>query len=541
MSKSTYMRFLNRQFATPQSEPIPDAGQVANSAGGYSFQLNPYEQLQRFLILGSEGGTYYSKEQELTRHNAKNVLDLIQQDGASVVKMVQEISNEGRAPKNTPAIFTLALATCADDLATRQLALEALPSVCRTGSHLFEFVGYVNGLRGWGRNLKRGVAKWYTEQPLEQMVYQAVKYRQREGWSHADVLRLAHVKPRSIAQDSVFGWITKEVTPDWATAPHPPDDRALRLIWGFQQAQTAQTVQQVVSLIDEYDLTREMLPTSFLNEAVVWEHLLNKMPMTAMIRNLGNMSKAGLLQPLSGSEAMVVERLSDEKRLRKARVHPLSVLSALRVYAKGHGLRGQGKWTPSNLVLEALETAFQLAFKTVEPTKKRTLLALDVSGSMSTGMIAGIEGLTPREGSAAMAMVTAHTEPYHHFIGFGHELVPLKITSKMDLLRVTKTIEALPMGGTDCALPMIYARKKRIDVDTFIVYTDSETWYGDIHPVQALQEYRQASGIPARLIVVGMTATPFSIADPRDRGMLDVVGFDSAAPSVMSLFSKGAI
>lgn len=541
MSKLPYIRFLKQQVVTPQSEPIPDAGQVANSAGGYSFPINPYEQLRRFLILGSEGGTYYIKEQELTRQHAQNVIALIERDGAGVVKMVQEISNDGRAPKNTPAIFALALATCADELATRQLALDALPSVCRTGTHLFEFVGYVNSLRGWGRNLKRGVAKWYTEQPLEQMVYQAVKYRQREGWSHADVLRLAHVKPRSIAQDSVFGWITKEVTPDWVNAPHPPDDRALQLIWGFQQAQTAQTVQQVVSLIDEYDLTREMIPTQFLNETVVWEHLLSKMPVTAMIRNLGNMSKVGLLQPLSQSESVVVERLTDEKRLRKARVHPLSVLSALRVYAKGYSLRGQSKWTPSSLVTDALETAFQLAFQTVEPTKKRTLLALDVSASMSIGSIAGIDGITPREGSAAMAMVAARIEPQHHFVGFGHELVPLKITSKMDLSQVMKTIEALPMGGTDCALPMIYAREKRMDVDTFIIYTDNETWYGNIHPVQALQEYRQARGIAARLIVVGMTGNSFSIADPRDGGMLDVVGFDSAAPNVMSLFSKGAI
>lgn len=72
-----------------------------------------------------------------------------------------------------------------------------------------------------------------------------------------------------------------------------------------------------------------------------------------------------------------------------------------------------------------------------------------------------------------------------------------------------------------------------------MVYTDNETWAGNVHPYQALKDYRQASGRPAKLIVVGMTATGFTIADPRDAGMLDLVGFDTAAPAVMADFARG--
>jgi hypothetical protein len=61
-------------------------------------------------------------------------------------------------------------------------------------------------------------------------------------------------------------------------------------------------------------------------------------------------------------------------------------------------------------------------------------------------------------------------------------------------------------------------------VDTFVVYIDHETWAGDVPPAQALRAYRDARGIPAKLIVVGMTSTGFSIADPNDAGMRDVVG-----------------
>lgn len=93
------------------------------------------------------------------------------------------------------------------------------------------------------------------------------------------------------------------------------------------------------------------------------------------------------------------------------------------------------------------------------------------------------------------------------------------------------------MGGTDCALPMLYAAARKLEVDVFHIYTDNETWAGGIHPFQALRQYREQTGIPAKLVIVAMTSTGFSIADPNDAGMLDVAGFDSAAPAVIADFA----
>jgi 60 kDa SS-A/Ro ribonucleoprotein len=102
---------------------------------------------------------------------------------------------------------------------------------------------------------------------------------------------------------------------------------------------------------------------------------------------------------------------------------------------------------------------------------------------------------------------------------------------------VLRATSALPFGGTDCALPMLEATKHRWPVDLFVVYTDSETWAGQVHPAQALRQYRERMGILAKLVVVGMASNGFSIADPNDAGMLDVVGFDTAAPQVLADFA----
>jgi len=85
-------------------------------------------------------------------------------------------------------------------------------------------------------------------------------------------------------------------------------------------------------------------------------------------------------------------------------------------------------------------------------------------------------------------------------------------------------------------LPMVEATNKRWPVDLFVVLTDNETWAGSIHPAEALRHYRQRMGIAAKLVVVAMTANDFTIADPDDAGMLDVVGFDPNTPQVIAEF-----
>jgi 60 kDa SS-A/Ro ribonucleoprotein len=269
----------------------------------------------------------------------------------------------------------------------------------------------------------------------------------------------------------------------------------------------------------------------------VWEALLEHIPITALIRNLGNMTRAGILAPMSAGERRVLDALGDESRILKARVHPIAVLSAMATYARGRGFRGSGEWAANPRVVDALDAAFYTSFGNVKSTGKRWLLALDVSSSMTYPEIAGVPGLTPRSASAAMALLTAKTEPSYMALAFSHQLTQLPLSPRQRLDDVLRMVDGLPFGGTDCALPMLAAHDNGLEVDVFVVYTDSETWAGHVHPAQALRAYREKSGIDAKLIVVGMVANDFSIADPNDRGMLDVVGFDTASPNVMAEFA----
>lgn len=531
------LQSLSNPDKVPQSMPLPASAQVPNSAGGYSFALDNWARLNRFLILGSEGGSYYASEQKLSAENANAVLQCIAADGARVVRTIVEVSRSGRAPKNDPALFALALCASRGSEATRAQALQVLGEVARTGTHLFHFAAFVDGLRGWGRGLRRSVGNWYSKREAKDLAYQAIKYGQRDGWSHRDLLRLSHPKAPSESHQTLFHWITQS-WPGVGEAPHP--DVALQQVWAAERIKSEGNAAVVARLVREYRLPREVVPSAMLNERVVWEALLQEMPMTALIRNLATLTRIGIIAPNSDWAARVAEQVGDRERLRRARVHPLSILSALRTYAQGFGVRGQHTWQPVSQIVDALDGAFYAAFENVQPTGHKYLLGLDVSGSMMVPL-SGIAGLTARDGSAAMALITAATEKEHAFMAFQDKFVPLAISPRQRLDDVVRATSSLPFGGTDCSLPMIWARENKVEVDVFAVYTDSETWAGLIHPTRALQQYRQEMGRAARLIVVGMVSNGFSIADPDDGGMLDVVGFDTAAPALMREFVLGEV
>lgn len=537
---TNYGKHFNTRKTT-QEQKLPGSKQVKNSDGFYVYAVDIWKRLDRFLILGSEGGSFYASEQTLTVDNAENVVACIQEDGVKAVDRIAEISRLGRAPKNDPAIFALAIAAKLGNEETRRAAFQALPVVCRIPTHLFHFADYAEGFGGWGRAQRRAVASWYTDKPSSKLAYHLAKYQQRDGWSNRDLLRLSHAKPATPMQNTLFHWVTQGSL-DLTAAGEEDDLKALRFIGAFEQVKRASSVEEVVGLINEYNLTREMVPTQFLSDRRVWEALLNRMPVGAMVRNLGNMSKHELLVPFSEASKLVVDRLQDGELLRKARMHPLQLLTALKTYESGTGFRGGGGWTPVPKVLEALEKAFYLAFENIEPSGKRHLLCLDTSGSMTFVKMAGMPNLTPRDGSAVMAMVTTRTEPESLFISYSDTASELPFTGSWNLQAVLQRLAKFPAYGTNCAAPIELAIKRGYDVDTIILYTDSETnARGKRQPVVALRDLRQKLGHDVKFIVVGMTSNGFSVADPDDASMLDCVGFSTDTPAVISEFSAGRI
>ena len=232
------------------------------------------------------------------------------------------------------------------------------------------------------------MAGWYTALAPEALAYQATKYVQRNGWSHRDALRLAHPKAADPLRNALYAYLVgKSELPEGAVeAP-----------WAYLHA-----VQRVND------------PATPLSRGVRADHRAPAAARSAAHRTaatgagVGGAARAdaddgddpqpghpharGRARPRSAWTHTVAERLRDQDWLHKARIHPVQVLAALKTYACGHGARGQHSWTPEQRIVDALDAAFYLTFDNVQPTGKRLLLAVDVSGSMGGGASAACPG-----------------------------------------------------------------------------------------------------------------------------------------------------
>jgi 60 kDa SS-A/Ro ribonucleoprotein len=550
-----------------------DEREVENHAGGFVFPIDGWARLDRFLMLGTAGGTYYVGEREFTEENAKVVAACVREDGPRVVARVVEVSTAGRAAKQDYGLFALALAasiqvnppprqvlreqrgsvtvpvlaprTPAEEardadilarrvtsLATRAVAYAAMPLVCRTASTLFQFLSYVRGRRGWSRGLRSAVARWYNARPVGELAYQAVKYQERYGFTHRDLLRLGHPNPGDDpTRDTLYRWaVGKEIE----VVP-------ARIIGDFQAAKVhASDAEPEARKALARELPREALPTEWLTDATVQEALLyggddgRGMPLTALIRNLGNLSKCGLLSAGSDASRYVVDRLTDPAGLRAARVHPLALYLAKKVYGSGASVRGSGTWAPVGAVEDALMAAFEAAIPNVEPTGKAIVLGVDTSGSMGSPVL-GYPDLSAAEVATVMAFVTMKTEPAARLLSFDTRVTEVQIAADTSLERFVTRLPNLG-GGTDCALPMLWAQHVGAQPDAVVTFTDNETWAGDRRVSDALAALRRATSKPVKVVTAAVTATGYDVVDPADPLALGIAGFDASVPSIIADF-----
>ena len=69
---------------------------------------------------------------------------------------------------------------------------------------------------------------------------------------------------------------------------------------------------------------------------------------------------------------------------------------------------------------------------------------------------------------------------YVECMSFQDTFNPLPFTSEWDLMKMVDYIADLDFGPTDCSLPMIWATEEKKEIDVFIVFTDNDTYAGNV-------------------------------------------------------------
>lgn len=535
---------MARDPRSATSKMSPDM--VTGVGGGELFRVDKWDGFTRWLILGSAENTFYVTNENLSVENASIALECLREDYARYINTIRRVATGGLAPKRDQYIFALALVYTHGSNAAKAYARKHYSSICRTGEDNMAFASLltgkkiagtrVNGMRGWGRAMRNTVAQWYLEKSIPSLIYQAIKYRSRHGFSQALMIRLSHPNPgNDKAKSALFDWIVNGNVHQFMY----DDERFAQLI-AYERAQSASR-HELAKLISDEGLPWEAVPNKYLNDPLILSALLEHMPGNAMVRQLPRFTWSGALTQ-GYAKQTILSRLDDESYIHAHRIHPIKLLQALIVYRSGRGMRNM--WYADRQIVDVLEGAFYKSFINVEPTGLNRMIAVDVSGSMGGPPrwpnCLGMDNVSPRAAAAAMALITMKTEPWYYIVGFSTELQRLKVNPNMSLWEVIDVMRYMPMGATNIGAPMAYAAERELPVDLFEIYTDNELNTG-MHPSHTIEVHRQKTGRDSKVATIAMVAYPDTIADPSKPYMMDFVGFDPTTPKMLADFATGRL
>jgi 60 kDa SS-A/Ro ribonucleoprotein len=202
----------------------------------------------------------------------------------------------------------------------------------------------------------------------------------------------------------------------------------------------------------------------------------------------------------------------DRRRIANSKLHPITLLDAFRTYRQGADQ--PRSWMPVPSVVDALNSAFYLAFDNVRSSEKLIYLAVDSSCSMGQAQCIGMPSLSPAMASLALSMIYAKTEP-----------------------RCTVGTFQGPPGITELAIED--ALHRGLTIDAFVVLTDRDKPAENAQG-RALARYRQTTGIATKLTLIAMAAEHCNMTDLNDPLQMSVAGFDASVPEVVAEFIRSS-
>ena len=216
---------------------------------------------------------------------------------------------------------------------------------------LFTMVHEARKERGWGRSLRHTVASWYGDRPVAEVAADILECPEHNGYTHRDLLRLSHPKPKTAAQNALFQWASDGRLGHLATPELLSGE--LRQIYAVERIRTARDEGEVLTLIDHYALTPDMVPIEWKSSGQVWELLVERMDCVELVENLIALADAGTLAPETAITALVVARLVDRRRIRNSGLCVEKLSKVREEYARQRrALR---------VVVQALDAAVEIA------------------------------------------------------------------------------------------------------------------------------------------------------------------------------------
>jgi 60 kDa SS-A/Ro ribonucleoprotein len=432
--------------STRAAIPVAD---TKNDAGGRAYQLKPKEALAQLVLTGTFNGTFYA--------TAKDQLDRVMAqlpnvDAEFIAKLAVYARTEGFM-KDTPAFLTAYLAINHRD--RKDLLRAIFPVVIDNGKMLRNFVAFIQsgvfGKRSFPRETHRLLKAWFASRRGDQIFWASVG----NDPSMRDMLRLIHAKPTGQEQDALFAYL---VGKKYRTENLPPLVRQFELF--KKDPATVEVPKVPFQLITGID----GIPTD------VWKGIARnaKWQMTRM--NLNTFARHGVFDD-PAMVKMIAARLANAELVHEARQFPYQLYTAYQ------NITGK---VPA-VVKDALHDAMEAALVNVPEIEGDVVIAVDTSGSMTSGRITGT-----RKGSSTsvrcidaaglFASALLRRNRSARVIPFAGDVHRCTLEPRDTVMTNTEKLVRLGGGATACSAPLALLNREKAKVDAVIFVSDYESW-----------------------------------------------------------------
>ncbi len=463
------MSKFNKRFATVAKQsaivgPLNPVGATYEGARGFARDAKGELFLLAVATMVGEG-TFYEDATARDQRYEDLVARVAVDDPQWMARFVGWLRND--ANMRSASLVAALQAAHAMLAAGLPGARPMVASVLRRADEPGEALAYWMGRYGRAvpKPVKRGIAdaarRLYTEFAL-------LRYDTgSKGFRFADVLDLTHPAPSTPTQGELFAWALARRHEREQACPE-----SLAMVRANANLRAAATSGAPRKLLDtkalqDAGMTWEdslSLAGSTVDKAKLWTALIPTMGYMALLRNLRGFDEAGVSDAVA---EQVAARLADPAHVAKSRQFPFRFLAAYRATAS---LR----WG------QALERALHASVANVPILSGRTLILVDLSGSMDSPSAGRHSDLTRADAAKVFgAALALRTDPT--LVWFDTTSGEVAVPQGVALL---KLVESFPRrgGGTNTAAAVHQWYRGH---DRVVIITDEQAHYSGDRDVAA--------------------------------------------------------
>ncbi len=503
-------------FTSSRGAYVP-AANAQNAAGGIAYARSPEAALALYAATGCLNGTFYANADE----QLETALALCAKVDPRFIAQTAIYARRTAFMKDMPALLLASIS-----LRDRDAFAAAFPRVIDNGRMLRNLVQILRsgrvGRKSLGSLPKRLVRQWLERASVDQIVHAAIG----NAPSLADVIKMVHPKPADAEREALYAWVIGKAY-DEAKLPE-----TLRAYEAFKRDP------QSAALPDLSFQYYTSMPLTIKH----WRALARRASWQTLRQNLNTFARHDVFK----DQAVVydvVAKLTDAESIRRARAFPYQLLTAYNATASQSEQDVPTADVPLN-IREALQDAMEIATRNVPTIEGKVVVAVDVSGSMSSPITGCRQGATSKvrcvDVAALIAACVLRANPQARVMPFDTAIRDVHLNPRDSVMTQARELAKVGGGGTKISEPLQQLNREQATVDVMVIVSDNESW-ADTRSGGATATMLQWAQLKARcpqakLVCIDLQPTATSQTVERE-DVLHVGGFSDAVFDLLANFA----